>query len=54
MTSSVGLEGENGRPGIVLALWQAPAGARKLNRLLPLLADEMTIGSPGKLAAIRG
>jgi hypothetical protein len=29
---------------IVLALWQAPAGARKLNRLLPLLTDEMTIG----------
>jgi hypothetical protein len=31
----------------VLALWQAPAGARKLNRLLPLLTDEMTIGGTG-------
>jgi len=28
----------------VLTLRQAPAGARKLNRLLPLLTDEMTIG----------
>jgi len=50
---------------IVLALWQAPAGARKLNRLLPLLTDEMTIGehdrparratvtSPGSLLGFR-